>query len=128
MKKTIHILLILLLISLVSIGCSSNNKSNEEDNDKIGIRGFITDIVIDGKQGSITVEGNLDDDTMYDKGVVKITKDTLIQKDNMSRLFDISDLEEGIMVEVIFKGAVAESYPVQGTAGIVRMITVNSQK
>ncbi|MGL5647921.1 MAG: hypothetical protein ACRDDY_08725, partial [Clostridium sp.] len=76
--------------------------------------------------GTITIEGTLDDDTTYDKAMVEITKGTLIQKDNLSRLFNISDISEGTMVEVIFKGAIKEIYPVHATANIVRIITTNS--
>jgi hypothetical protein len=38
-------------------------------------------------------------------------------------LFKVTDLKVGDTVEVFFKGPVAESYPVQGTAEIVRIIT-----
>lgn len=127
MKKTMRIILTILLLSMLTVGCSSNNKIKEVDLNKIGIRGYVTDIDTNEKHAIITVEGNLENDTIYDKAVVEIIEDTLIQKDNLSRLFDISDIEEGIMVEVIFKGGVKEVYPVQGTADIVRMITSNSQ-
>ena len=69
------------------------------------------------------VEGQVEEDTEYDRASVKINADTMIQKDDMSRLFEIPDLRVGDRVEVYFTGPVAESYPVQGTAAIVRIIT-----
>ena len=69
------------------------------------------------------VEGKIEADTIFDKASVRINTDTMIQKDNLNRLFEVTDLRIGDKVEVFFKGPVAESYPVQGTAEIVRIIT-----
>ena len=117
MQKIIQVLIVIVTVSFIVIGCSSN------DDDKIGIRGTVIDINVDEESAIITVEGKLEEDTMYDKAIVEITKDTMIQKDSMSTLFQISDIEKGSMVEVVFKGGIKESYPVQGTADIVRIVT-----
>jgi hypothetical protein len=109
---------LLVLLCLAQAGCGLSDRENT-----IGIRGIVTHKSGSGNQGTIMVEGNVEPDTSYDKASVRITKDTLIQKDSMSRNFGLSDIEVGSRVEVIFKGAVAESYPVQGTADAVRILS-----
>ena len=122
MKRKI-IIIFLSLILLILAGCSVNAAPGGNDNYKIAIRGIIKDINI-GKDGAnILVEGKIEADTVYDKAMVHLNIDTMIQKDNLSRLFEFTDLRLGDTVEVFFKGPVAESYPVQGTAEIVRIIT-----
>ena len=122
MNKKI-IIIFLCLILFVLAGCSSGPGPSGSDEYKIGIRGTITDINT-GKDGAnILVEGNIEPDTVYDKASVHIDAQTMIQKDDLSRLFEYTDLKLGDKVEVVFRGAVAESYPVQGTADIVRIIT-----
>ncbi len=113
-----RLFLILLSVCLLNVGCST--VSTEE---KVGIRGNITSIYIDGDNGSILVEGKKEEDTVYDKASVSIDKNTIIQKDNLNRAFTINDLEIGTRVEVIFDGAVAESYPVQGKASVVKILS-----
>jgi len=120
-KKIIIIFLCLTLFVLA--GCSPGLEPSGSDDYKIGIRGTITDINT-GKDGAnILVEGNIEPDTIYDKASVHIDVQTMIQKDDLSRLFEYTDLKLGDKVEVVFRGPVAESYPVQGTADIVRIIT-----
>ncbi len=120
---TAFLLIIFMVSVLIATGCSSRQNADDAVSSQIGIRGRITDIKTDGENANIRVEGAIEDDTVYDKAQVRIDPDTMIQKDEMSRLFEIPDLKIGDRVEVIFKGAVAESYPVQGTAAIVRIIT-----
>jgi beta-N-acetylhexosaminidase len=104
-------------------GCSTKPSSGSNGDFQIAIRGIIKDINI-GKDGAnILVEGKIEADTVFDKAMVHINVDTMIQKDDLSRLFEVTDLKVGDTVEVFFKGPVAESYPVQGTAEIVRIIT-----
>ncbi|MDX5474148.1 MAG: YobA family protein [Bacillaceae bacterium] len=119
MKKLLLFCSMFFMVGLL-FGC--NTTANEPEG-KIGIRGTVTDISIDGEYGSILVEGEIKEDTDYDKASVRVTKDTLIQKDALSKLFVFKDIQVGDFVEVIFDGPVAESYPVQGTAGVVRIIT-----
>ena len=116
-------MLLLSLCIAILTGCSTKLPSDSSGDFKIAIRGIIKDITI-GKDGAnIFVEGKIEADTVYDKAMVHINVDTMIQKDNLSRLFEVTDLKVGDTVEVFFKGPVAESYPVQGTAEIVRIIT-----
>jgi len=115
MKKVLSILIILSLLLIA--GCQAEDSN--VNNDKIGIRGVIKEISTGKDRTTILVEGKVEEDTMYDKANVTITKDTLIQKIALSRAFEIKDLEKGQTVEVIFEGGVNESYPVQGAAKTV---------
>ncbi len=120
---SIFIILTITIVMLSVSGCSAGQEGSQEPGSQIGIRGIITDISLTEDGASVMVEGQVEEDTIYDKASVRINTDTMIQKDDMSRLFEISDLRVGDRVEVIFAGPVAESYPVQGTAAIVRIIT-----
>ncbi|MBM3701123.1 MAG: DUF3221 domain-containing protein [Actinobacteria bacterium] len=108
---------------LIFSGCIIDNVDVNPTYAEPGIRGLITEINSGNGNVSILVEGNIEEDTRYDKALVKITGDTMIQKDEMSRLFEVKDLKIGGRVEVYFTGPVAESYPVQGLATIVRILT-----
>lgn len=118
MKKILSILIVFSL--LLMAGCQA--KDSNINNDKIGVRGVIKEITIGDDRTTILVEGKIEEDTMYDKASVTITEDTLIQKNSLSRSFEIKDLAKSQTVEVIFEGGINESYPVQGTAKIVRII------
>lgn len=115
MKK---ILVLISIMSLLTVGCSSNN-----NNDKIDIRGKVTSINIDGDNATLLVEGKLEDDTNYDEAYVNITKDTKVQKYDLDDSFDFSELELGFIVEVVFKDAIKETSPVQGTAKVLKIIS-----
>jgi len=117
------IIMFLSIILLILGGCSVNSGTTSAKDYRVGIRGIIKDINISKDGANILVEGKIEADTVFDKASVNINTGTMIQKDNLSRLFEISDLKPGEKVEVFFKGPVAESYPVQGTADIVRIIT-----
>ena len=87
-----------------------------------GIRGTITTITPAAGGGSILVETPQGEPTFdYDKAMVRITDDTDILRLNGSTYEEaaFADLEQGQWVDVWFAGAVAESYPVQGTAKTV---------
>jgi hypothetical protein len=117
------IIIFLSLILLIFTGCSANTGTSAKSDYQVGIRGIIKNISINKDGANILVEGKIETDTVFDKASVNINADTMIQKDNLNRLFEVSDLKLGDKVEVFFKGPVAESYPVQGTANIVRIIT-----
>jgi hypothetical protein len=65
-----------------------------------------------------------DRDTAYDRAIVKITTKTKIEKlvgdKTMPATFD--DLKKGSKVEAWFDGPVAESEPVQASAGRVLVV------
>lgn len=113
MKRIIRILLILVTIFLL-IGC---NKKEEQ----VGIKGKITEIhIIEEEITSVLIEGDIEENTMYDKANVAIKDSTKIYKDDEE--INVEDLEEGQIIEVIFDGPVAESHPVQGTAKTIKII------
>ena len=120
---SIFIVAAVTLLMLPLSGCLIGQNGIQEPGFQVGIRGIITDISLTEDGASIMVEGQVEQDTVYDRASVRINADTMIQKDDMSRLFEVSDLRLGDTVEVFFSGPVAESYPVQGTAAIVRIIT-----
>ena len=124
-NKPLALLIVIVLAAgiLILSGCIIDNVDVNPTYTEPGIRGHITKIYSGNGNVSILVEGNIEEDTQYDKALVRITDDTMIQKDDMSRLFEVTDLKVGDRVEVYFTGPVAESYPVQAVASIVRIIT-----
>ena len=58
-------------------------------------------------------------DAQFDKAWVEITGETLIQRSGQEAEESVGALEPGVRVQVVFDGAVRESYPVQATAGFV---------
>jgi len=96
-----------------------------DDSSAIGIRGVVTDIVR-GKDGiTMLVEGKLEHDTSFDKASVTVNMKSVVLRDNtpITGLFAFSEIKKGDTVEVTFNGPVAESYPVQGVAATVRIVT-----
>ncbi|SCG82781.1 hypothetical protein DW1_1208 [Proteiniborus sp. DW1] len=113
-KKIIMLILCTVLLSI--IGCQRE--------EKIDIRGEITSVVIsdDNKVVSILVEGELEEDTSYDKASISIDESTSIYLLTVKDKVSAEELKEGIKVDVIFTGPIRESYPVQATAKIIRII------
>lgn len=115
MKKLISLIL---LSCFFIVGCSKSN-------DEIGIRGMISSINISNDSETILIEGELENDTMYDKAYVSITKDTDIKDIETNKNIDISNLVFGTNVEVVFGDSVRESYPVQGDAKVIYVLNNN---
>ncbi len=96
-----------------------------DDSRTIGIRGVVKDIV-QGKDGiTMLVEGKLEQDTSFDKASVTVNMSSKVLRDKtpITGVFAFSQIKEGDTVEVTFDGPVAESYPVQGVAAIVCIVT-----
>jgi hypothetical protein len=74
--------------------------------------------------GSALIEGDVEPGTQYDKATVRVVDSTDIYQMVSGEPEDASfgDLAEGQTVEAWFEGAVAESYPVQATAGKILII------
>lgn len=96
------------------------------DEKKVSIRGALASAGAAGEDekktgllGTLLVEGSKDKDTEYDKATVKVTKGTKIYRQVGKELKEASfdDLKGGVKVEIWFQGPVAESFPVQATAG-----------
>lgn len=97
-----------------------------KDEDKISIRGMpisVAPATDDEKKagiiGTMLVEGTKAKDTEYDKAFIKITKATkiFIMSGKELKPAKFEDLKGGQKMEVQFVGPVAESFPVQATAG-----------
>ena len=83
------------------------------------IRGTITNVAATDNGITISIDGQLEEDTDYDRAVVTINQDTQITRQNGEPV-TMDDLQNGIQVEACFTGPVAESYPVQARAsGVV---------
>lgn len=112
MKKVIRIFLTLIIVFSL-FGC---NKKEEQ----IGIRGEIVEIYTVEERTSILIEGNIEEDTIYDKANAVIKDNTKIYKDEEK--VNVENLKEGQTVEVIFDGPVDETHPVKGTGKTIKII------
>jgi hypothetical protein len=105
--------------STALLGCASSPPT-----DPIGIRGTITGKEPgDGRPAAITVEGSAPQPAgaASDKARVTITPQTRFY-DKAGKPGDPAGLVVGANVNVWFEGAVAESYPVQGSAKAVQIL------
>lgn len=118
------------LILIVMSGCSTSPQipaDNVDDEFTSGVNGTITIISFDDNSNvtSILVEGEqeiTDKGYYYDKAHVSITEVTKIYSGKGDKEIPTNELKEGMNVEVIFYGPVAESYPVQAKAKTIRVI------
>lgn len=120
MKRIFTVLIVFAAMLFVS-ACAANGSG-----DAIGIRGEVTNITTEQENTVILVEGKTEDDTMYDKASVTIKPDTKIVKagaDGGETIVKPEDIKLLQSVEVVFNGPVAESYPVQGTAKLIRILS-----
>lgn len=116
----IKLIIVTVIIIIISLGAARCGKNDQKE--KVGIRGYVKEIVIYNGGVNILVEGNIEKDTEFDKASAAINKDTAIRKDNVNGKLEASDIKKGDKVEVIFTGALAESYPVQGVAKSIRIL------
>lgn len=114
-----HTLLPALVALVVTVAATAEEK-------KVSIRGLpasVSPANDDQKKagilGTVLIEGQKDKDTEYDKAMVKVTKATKIFRKVGKDLKPASfgDLRPGLNMEIQFQGPVAESFPVQATAG-----------
>lgn len=121
MKKILFVVLTVALV-ISTIGCMK--ASNSKNQEKVGIRGQVIQVLMDssGAVSAVMVEGKVESDTVYDKAKVSIDKGTKIAKGDTGQKLSASELKEGMKVEVVFEGPVAESYPVQGKAKTIKVI------
>jgi len=102
------------VLLLSSVACSPKQPS-----DPAGITGQITSIEKTAEGASMLVEGGEQPaGAVSDKAMCRIDGKTTIQRADGSEA-TVDDLTVGTNVRVWFTGAVAESYPVQGTASFV---------
>jgi beta-N-acetylhexosaminidase len=118
MKKLIFTILAAAMI-ITAVACAP-----QETDDTAGIRGEVREINTGKGNIVILVEGEKTEDTEYDKAYVTINADTKViraegGKETPADLLDINLFD---VVEVVFNRPVAESYPVQGKAKLVRIL------
>lgn len=119
---------------LVVLFCSTSGNwsgAAAKEQKKVDVRGEIMNLTpandafkTRGGLGSILVIGPRVDDVNNDRAMVRIMKTTKIYKTEKGKKVQakFEDLKKGLQVEVDFKGPVAESYPVQATAGELRIL------
>lgn len=110
-----------LLMGLLSFGLVACGRSTESFEPQI--RGEILTLSQTGNVAGIYVEGEELNKSSVTAASVTITKDTALLSEN-GKSIKFDDLEEGTSVEIEFEGEIAESYPVQGTAKTIRVVTV----
>ena len=99
-----------------------------QDGTKADVRGIITAANASKAKdvlGSIRVEGKVEKGlTTYDKASIRITTKTKIEKleGTTRKAATVEDLKVGARIQATFVGPVAESYPVQATAGAILIV------
>ncbi len=125
--KAIGLILTLFLLVFGIAGCT---KAIDDSGD-VGIRGLITTVSLSDNptdiMAAILVEGTAEENAglVSDKASITLTKDTVLVVGSEKKYFELADLDKlaiGVKVEVVFTGPVAESYPVQGSAKVLRII------
>ena len=104
-------------LALAAAGCTSSTQPPGTDP---SIRGTITTLTVTGDRASALVEAVGQPVYSYDKASVSITSDTKLLRETGEGAYEqltSADLAVGQEVDVWFEGAVAESYPLQATAG-----------
>jgi hypothetical protein len=117
------IAVVLILAAAVLSACGTQNVQEPQDKDgKIAVRGEIT-TRSENPDGtlSLLVEGETQEDTEYDKARVTVDGETAVLKNGIQA--DTDQLQEGVLIEVETTGPVAESYPVQARASLIRILS-----
>ncbi len=109
-----------LIIGVMIIACTSAPPAEPS------IRGFTSSVTRTGADSaervSMLVTGTSADGLEYDLAVVTADDSTQVVLGDDGR-GSLDDLVDGLLVEVWFEGPVAESYPVQATAGEIRVLS-----
>lgn len=112
MKK---ILVLTLLATILVAACANTNEQTDVEYDIVGT---VTEITIENESEVIRFLIETDSNQYdYDKAYVRLTKDTNIQLENSNERLESTSIQLGQTLGVVFDGDVAESYPVQATAG-----------
>lgn len=108
-----------ILLSLMLFGALTIRGNAQDTKPDISGPADKVKVAADGKGGSIYVETAKDAKFTYDKAMIRINDKTRIQKMNGKLVEDakFAEIKNGVKISVWFTGPVAESYPVQATAG-----------
>lgn len=93
--------------------------------EEIGVRGVVKNLV-KGKDGvTFLVEGKQEADTMLDIAYVTVNMQTTVLKDGVkiADQFAYGEIKEGDLVEAVFTGPIAKSYPAQAMAKKINIIS-----
>ena len=99
-----------------------------EEKDEIGVRGVVKNLV-KGKDGvTFLVEGKLEEDTMLDKAYVTVNMQTKVVKNGVeiTKDFAYGEIKEGDILEAVFTGPIAKSYPAQAVAKKINILSVET--
>jgi beta-N-acetylhexosaminidase len=117
-----------ILFLAVAVLLAGGHGATAQADGKVDIRGNITRVnkLNEGQKGQgilavVLIEGKQEPNTGYEKAVVKITQKTKLWKQagDKKKPAMATELKVGTRVEAVFTGPVAESFPVQATAGEV---------
>ena len=120
-----------LLPAVLALVVAVPTLADEKEKEKVSIRGMPASVnpandedKKAGVLGTVLMEGRKDKDTEYEKAMVKVTKATRIfqQVGRELKPASFADLKPGVKMEIQFQGPVAESFPVQATAGKIVII------
>lgn len=115
----INFVFILIIISFLIITEPYQKSTIKYYNDSVSdITGNVVSIDKHSNGIGMLVESTQENST-YDKAYVNVTNETTVIKTIYNRTFKPEEINIGDIVEVQFKGPVADSYPVQATAGFV---------
>ncbi len=126
MSKTLVPAILLIGIVILLSACGSPI----DDSGDPGTIGTITSVDIAENGGdrlaTILVEGTPEENAglTSDKASVGLTKDTVLVNGEDKKYLEAEDLQlltVGTNIEIVFTGPVAESYPVQGGAKVIRL-------
>ena len=120
------------IANLTGLNIDWDNESNTiliedkiEEKDEIGVRGVVKNLV-KGKDGvTFLVEGKLEEDTMLDIAYVTVNMKTVVMKNGVeiTKDFAYGEIKEGDIVETVFTGPIAKSYPAQAVAKKINIIS-----
>ena len=112
MKK---LLIIIILATVLVTACILLDNKREVQYDIVGT---VTEITIENESEVISFLIETDSNQYdYDKAYVRVIENTTIQFENSKEKLKSNQLQLGQTLGIVFDGPVAESYPVQATAG-----------
>lgn len=106
------------LTAVLLAACAESDRLPASEPD---IRGTVTQVVTESGHTRVLVEEEPDDSSGSAKAYVDLRDETELYKQKGQHLqtFERSELREGQVVRVWFRGPVLESYPVQAQAGVL---------
>lgn len=113
-------LVALAVVLAASLGVAAPAASQEAPGEQGGITGFVTDV----SGTNVLIENDPLEESGSDKASVEITPETRISRQQGQDQVPATpeDLEARQLVEAVFSGPVAESYPVQAAAGSITIL------